>query len=65
MLQVKQYGMTMLLKMEENSGQSAVNILEPMSVVSQFMPSSKFSPVTALQEMICQWWVLIRSSSKA
>ncbi len=42
-----------------------VNILELMSVVNQFTPSKSLSPVTALQAVICQWWVLISSSCSA
>ncbi len=48
-----------------NSAQIMVNSLELMSDVSQFMPSSKFSPVTALQGTILQWWVFMESSSSA
>ena len=39
--------------------QSIVKIRELMSVVIQFTPSNKLSPVTALQPCISQWWVLI------
>lgn len=45
--------------------QSAVKILAAMSSNSQSTPSNKFSPVTALQPMIHQWWVLILSRASA
>ena len=44
--------------------QSMVKILEAISPIIQSIPSSSFSPVTALQPRICQWWVLMSSSSK-
>lgn len=44
--------------------QSNVNILADMSSISQSIPSSKLTPVTALHCKIFQWWVLISSNSK-
>jgi len=40
-----------------------VNIRAAMSLISQSIPSSRFCPATALHHTICQWWVLIDSSS--
>lgn len=45
--------------------QSAVNILAAMSSSSQSTPANKFSPVTALQPIIHQWWLLIWSKASA
>lgn len=42
-----------------------VNILEHISVVIQLTPSKSLSPVTALHAVICQWCVLMESSSSA
>ena len=42
-----------------------VKILELISVVIQLIPSNSLSPVMALHGVICQWWVLIDSKSKA
>jgi len=42
-----------------------VNILEHISVVIQLTPSNSLSPVTALHAVICQWCVLMESSSSA
>ena len=36
-----------------------------MSSRSQSMPGSRFSPVTALQPWMHQWWLRIESSSRA
>lgn len=43
--------------------QSRVNILAAISSIIQSTPFNRFSPVTALHLAICQWWVLIWSSS--
>lgn len=45
--------------------QSVVKILAAMSSNSQSTPANKFSPVTALQPMIHQWWLLIWSKASA
>lgn len=45
--------------------QSVVKILAAISSSSQSTPVSKFSPVTALQLMIHQWWLLISSRASA
>lgn len=37
---------------------SRVNILAAMSRTSQSIPATRFSPVTALQGRMYQWWVL-------
>lgn len=44
---------------------SAVKILAAMSSSNQSTPVSKFSPVTALQPMMHQWWLLISSRASA
>lgn len=45
--------------------QSEVKILAAMSSSSQSTPVNKFSPVTALQPIIHQWWLLISSRARA
>lgn len=44
--------------------QSMVNIREAMSSMIQSMPSSRLSPVTALQACMSQWCVVISSRFK-
>lgn len=45
--------------------QSAVKMRLEMSSRSQSMPGSRFSPVTALQPWMDQWWLRMASSSRA
>ena len=48
-----------------NVAQSMVRIRELISEVIQLMLPNNFSPVTALQAWICQWWVLIADIVRA
>lgn len=57
--------LTFLKKIYKLHVQSKVKILETMSFNSQSTPVNKFSPVTALQLMIHQWWLLISSRPSA
>ena len=45
--------------------QSAVKTRLEMSSRSQSMPGRRFSPVTALQPWMHQWWLWMESSSRA